>query len=75
MTATRGLPNRPTRSLYAVAVYTHAGPYYFKVVGPTETVRRWDDSFKTLLASFKPAPVSVKSDEDRSEGSVQEMTP
>ena len=75
MTATGEHLNRPHRSLYAAVVYTDAGPYYFKVVGPTETVRRWDDSFKTLLASFKPAPVSVKSDEDRSEGSVQEMTP
>ncbi len=66
--------NRPDRSMHAAVVYTDAGPYYFKVVGPTETVRRWDASYKTLLASFKSAPVPVKSDRDPSEGSVKETT-
>jgi len=75
MTATGGHLNHPDRSMHASVVYTEAGPYYFKVVGPTETVRRWDASYKALLASFKPAPVPVKSDENPSEGSGTEVTP
>ncbi len=66
--------NRPDRSMHAAVVYTDAGPYYFKVVGPTETVHRWDASYKVLLASFKAEPVPMKSDEDPSEGSVKETT-
>jgi len=66
--------NRPGRSMHAAVVYTEAGPYYFKVVGPTETVHRWDDSYKALLASFEPEPVPVKPDEAPSEGSGKEAT-
>jgi len=64
--------NRRDRRMQTAVVYTDAGPYYFKVVGPTETVRRWDASYKALLASFKAVP--VKSDEDSSERSVKETT-
>ena len=64
--------NRRDRRMQTAVVYTDAGPYYFKVAGPTETVRRWDASYKALLASFKAVP--VKSDEDSSERSVKETT-
>ncbi len=74
MTETGEHLNRPNRSIHAAVVYTDAGPYYFKVVGPTETVRHWDASYDALLASFKPTAVPVKSDEDASEGSVEEPT-
>ena len=74
-TATGEHLDRPHRSLHAAVVYTDAGPYYFKVVGPTETVRRWDASYKALLASFNPRPLPVKSDEDLSKVSVEEVTP
>ncbi len=75
MTATGEHLYRSHRSLHAAVVYTDAGPYYFNVVGPTETVRRWDASYKALLASFNPRPLPVKSDEDLSKVSVEEVTP
>ncbi len=67
--------NRPDRSLHAAVVYTDAGPYYFKVIGPTETVRHWDASYDALLDSFQTEPVAAKSDKDSSEQLVQEETP
>ena len=75
MTATGEHLNQPHRSMRATIVETDAGPYYFKVVGPTATVRHWDASYQALLASFKPAPVPLKSDKTPSEGSVKEATP
>ena len=75
ITATGEHLNRPHRSLHAAVVYTDAGPYYFKVVGPTRTVRHWDDSYDALFASFRPAPVRATSDKLPSEGLVQEDTP
>ncbi len=75
VTATGEHLDRPHRSLHAAVVYTDAGPYYFKVVGPTESVRRWDESYDALLASFLSAPGPAKSDKDASERIVQEITP
>jgi len=74
MSATGERLDQPDRSLHAAVVYTEAGPYYFKVVGPTETLQRWDASYKFLLASFEPEPVPVKSAETSSEGSPKEGT-
>jgi hypothetical protein len=72
MSATGERLDQPDRSLHAAVVYTEAGPYYFKVVGPTETVRHWDPSYDALLASFQPEPVPMKSDKDTSDQLVQE---
>lgn len=66
--------NEPDRSMHAAIVYTVAGPYYFKVVGPTATVRRWDDSYTALLNSLKPAPVPTKPKADDSD-SLEEVIP
>jgi len=74
-TATGEHLNRPDRSLHASVLYTDVGPYYFKVVGPTETVRHWDASYDALLASFKPEPVPAKSGKAPSNGLGQEDTP
>ena len=74
MTATGEHLNRPDRSMYAAVVYTDAGPYYFKAVGPTETVRLWSGSYEALLASFEPEPIPMKSDKTPSEGSIKEAT-
>ncbi len=49
--------DRPNRSLWAAIVYSGAGAYYFKVVGPTETVNRWAASYDEMLASLKPLQV------------------
>lgn len=49
--------NQPGRSLRAAIVYSGAGAYYFKVVGPTETVRRWASSYDEMLASLRALPV------------------
>ena len=75
MTASGEPLNRPDRSLYAAVVHTDAGPYYFKVVGPTETILRWEASLNTVRDSFKPAPGPVKSDDDGSEDPVEEVMP
>ncbi len=75
MTASGEPLNRPDRSLYAAVVHTDAGPYYFKVVGPTETVHRWEASLNAARNSFRPAPGPVKSGEDVSEDPVEEVEP
>ena len=49
--------NRPHRGLHAAVVLTDAGPYYFKVVGPAETVDLWTASLKEMIGSLEPAPV------------------
>ena len=64
--------DRPGRRLEAAVVFTEAGPYYFKVVGPSETVTRWEASCNELLASLKPEPVDPESKSGSSEGSPQE---
>ena len=56
--------NRPHRGLRAAVVLTDAGPYYFKVVGPVETVDRWTASLAEMIASLKPARVPERSPAD-----------
>lgn len=47
----------PGRSLRATIVFSDAGAYYFKVVGPTATVKRWDASYDMMIASLRALPV------------------
>ncbi len=51
----------PDRGLQAAVVSTDAGDYYFKVVGPSETVKRWAASYDEMIASLKPARVPERS--------------
>ncbi len=51
----------PDRGLRAAVVSTDAGAYFFKVVGPTETVERWDSSYHEMIASLKPERVPEQS--------------
>ncbi len=75
MTASGEPFKHPDRSLYAAVVHTDAGPYYFKVVGPTETIHRWEASLNAARDSFRPEPAPVKSGEDVSEDPVEEVEP
>lgn len=47
----------PGRSLRAAIVFSDAGAYYFKVVGPTETVNRWEESYDMMFTSLRALPV------------------
>ncbi len=67
--------NRTGRRLEAAVVFSEAGPYYFKAVGPSETVTRWEASFEALLASLKPEPVPPESQSKPSEGPPKEDSP
>ncbi len=53
--------NLPNRGLRAAVVSTDAGAYFFKVVGPTETVERWASSYHEMMASLKPERVPEQS--------------
>jgi hypothetical protein len=33
-----------------------SGPYYAKLVGPSATVARWEESFRSFVTEAKPAP-------------------
>jgi hypothetical protein len=39
--------------LRAAVVETPSGPYFFKLVGPEKTVKRWDDSFMKFVESAR----------------------
>ena len=45
--------NKPSFRLKAAVVETAAGPYFFKLTGPAETVARWDDSFISFLSGVR----------------------
>ena len=44
---------KPGFSLLAAIAITPEGPYYFKAIGPKNTIREWSNSFDTLIESFK----------------------
>ena len=43
--------HKPEFHLKAAVVETPAGPYFFKLTGPTRTVEAWDERFVALLES------------------------
>lgn len=53
--------NEPDQRLLAAVVITDAGPYYFKALGPSTTMRRWQDQWEGILSSIESAPVQAMS--------------
>ena len=47
--------DKPDFALLAAIVETVEGPYYFKIVGPVQTVQFWKDRFEALVNSLKAA--------------------
>ncbi len=45
--------HKPGYRLKAAVVETPAGPYFFKLTGPEQTVRTWEDRFSTLLETLR----------------------
>ena len=45
--------HKPGFRLKAAVVETPAGPYFFRLTGPEQTVRTWDDGFTSLLDSVR----------------------
>ncbi len=45
--------HKPGFRLKAAVVETPAGPYFFRLTGPEQTVRTWDDGFTSLLESVR----------------------
>jgi len=45
--------HKPEFRLKAAVVETPAGPYFFRLTGPAETVGAWDESFVSLLESVR----------------------
>jgi len=43
--------NKPNFRLRAAVVETPVGPYFFKLVGPEKTVKRWDGGFMKFVES------------------------
>ena len=50
--------NKPDWHLLAAIVETEAGPYYFKVTGPSAAVEAARASFEQMLETIKPAPAT-----------------
>ena len=50
--------NKPGHRLKAAVVKTEAGPYYFKLLGPSATVSGWLTAYDDLLNSLRPAPAA-----------------
>lgn len=51
-----GAPQRPAREGYRLlgaVLEGPQGPWFFKLVGPEETIARWADSFRQFIASAK----------------------
>lgn len=42
--------------MLAAIIDAKEGPYYAKLVGPTATVSKWEESFKSFVDAAKPAP-------------------
>lgn len=42
--------------MLASIVEAPAGPYYVKLVGPWETIQRWESSYKAFIDALKAAP-------------------
>jgi hypothetical protein len=57
--STQGMPggggpvDKPDQALLAAIVGSPSGPYYFKLVGPKETVDAHSKAFRTMLDSLK----------------------
>lgn len=49
----RAVSEKPGYRMAAAVLETEAGPFFFKLVGPEKTVRRWEDSFQAFLASVR----------------------
>jgi hypothetical protein len=45
--------NMPKARLRAAVIETPKGPYFVKLIGPEETVARWDESFMAFVKSFE----------------------
>ena len=45
--------DKPDFRLLAAVVATPAGPWFFKLTGPTRTVARWEADFNTLINSVR----------------------
>ena len=45
--------HKPGYRLKAAVVETPAGPYFFRLTGPEQTVRTWEDRFGALLESLR----------------------
>ena len=45
--------HKPGFRLKAAVVETPAGPYFFKLIGPNQTVLHWDNSFTVFLESLR----------------------
>lgn len=46
--------NQPDYRLLGAIIQTDAGPYYAKLVGPAQTVARWQASFDAFIRSLRP---------------------
>jgi hypothetical protein len=45
--------NKPNFRMLAAVLETSQGPYFFKLVGPEQTVAHWETSFKKFMKSAK----------------------
>ncbi len=46
--------NKPDWRMKASIVDTKEGPWYFKLVGPTKTVAKWEASYEAFVKAIKP---------------------
>ncbi|MHC4108380.1 MAG: hypothetical protein ACYSTY_09885 [Planctomycetota bacterium] len=46
--------NKPDYRLLGAIIETDAGPYYVKLVGPAQTVARWQASYDAFILSLRP---------------------
>ncbi len=46
--------NQPDSRLLGAIIETDAGPYYAKLVGPAQTVARWQASYDAFIRSLRP---------------------
>ncbi len=46
--------NQPDYRLLGAIIETDAGPYYAKLVGPAQTVARWQASYDAFIRSLRP---------------------
>ena len=45
--------NKPNFRLRAAVITTPQGPYYIKLIGPQNTVAKWDQSFERFVGSLR----------------------
>jgi hypothetical protein len=46
-------PARPGYRLLGAVLESPQGPWFFKLVGPQQTISRWDDSFRQFISSAR----------------------